>query len=132
MPFLISIGNPVPSIGSESPLDVDVAEVNIQGESNSYSVSYHDWDPFVAGSNLQGLFKGEWSDLFTGDPFYRPLNKGHHMVIHKALERCKNQPSRRLLFGESNYEFFLELLTWFEFWVGWSLENCDNPIIKVC
>jgi hypothetical protein len=98
------------------------------GLSNSRSPSYTDWDGFIKKTHTTSIL-GKFTEKH---PSCVPLTREDVDAVFNALQLYKN--TTKLPPGwsadEKTYDYDLARLIWFEFWVRWAVENCQNPAIE--
>ena len=99
---------------------------------NSRWPSYSVWSDFMMATGLYDLFFTERGHLIGGHPGVRLITKPMVDRVGKALSNWRaNHPEASAQLGDevSEADAWLCRLIWLDYWLRWSLENCDTPVI---
>ncbi len=121
---------------------------DVNNNRNERWPSYSVWDDFCKKTGLYKFFYGkykrvgdkeiEFDGIFTesGHPGCIGITNEHLEIVSDALLRYRKTSSLLPGFetheynGEANYDYHLARLIWLEWWMRWSIKNCETPAIE--
>src|SRR5579859_7750711 len=117
-----------------------VAEIRrddgMTGNSNGRHPAYSAWSEFCSTTGLYGLFFDDYDGLMHEHPGHAQLTREHWVIIHTALDIWRSShpdatPGFEKFSWEREepdvgYDAILARRVWLEWWVRWSLENCEH------
>lgn len=91
--------------------------------------SYSSWSDFLRNAGLYDIFFYDSGHLIGGHPGIRLVTSDLKTRIDLALKQYQElHPD-----AEANFDTptggTLCRLTWLQYWISWSLENCETPVI---
>lgn len=98
---------------------------------NSRLTSYITWSNFMQDTGLYDAFFTERGYLIGGHPGVRLVTKDLVDCVSVALTSYKNQNAGlepRLDEGKEAQGWLCRLI-WLDYWLKWSLDNCQTPVI---
>lgn len=98
---------------------------------NSRWPSYSAWAEFMRDSDMYDFFFTEGGHLIGGHPGVRLVTPELAEYVGLALAAFKiRNPSVQPIFSESEPKGgTLCRLIWLDYWLRWSLANCETPVI---
>lgn len=106
------------------------------GNSNGRHPAYSAWGEFCRDTGLYGLFFDDFDGLMREHPGHAQLTREHWVIIHTALDTWRSShpdatPGFEKFSWEREepdvgYDAILARRVWLEWWVRWSLENCEH------
>lgn len=150
MGYTITIGNAIPKFSKDynelwarwcvesASLDNAPTFVNdeMTGNSNERSPSYSGWSDFCDAVGLGDLFFDDHNGLFANHPGCKILTQEHLDTVQAALIKYQASTDKKPGFYGWNgvdtgeYDAHLARIIWLEWWMRWSLANCETPAIE--
>lgn len=143
MGYSFTIGEAVidmsPDDGLESSCRVDARSEHHNtapafGEPTDYTnerwPSYTAWFDFCEATGLMDVFYYD-RNIRGGHPGAFPVTKEMQVMVDTAMIRVKKlHPNAKATYDNDDpIEGNLCRLTWLKYWVDWSLENCERPVV---
>jgi len=109
---------------------------------NSRWPSYSAWSEFAKEVNLYDMFYCKEKGLMRDSYIAVPLNQSHKEKVDFAFKKFSKRFElmntdiflEHSMYTkkdiETTFQYYLDRLKWLKYWVDWSLENCENPIMK--
>jgi hypothetical protein len=113
----------------------------VTGNGNSRHPSYTVWGEFTRSAGLEELFFDKKTGLMREHPGAQVLTFEHRDIIRQALADWKiNHPDSKPGFEGHEFDSLrtvldftpdhtLARLIWLDYWVNWTVENCEFPVI---
>lgn len=109
--------------------------------SNCRSPAYSVWDDFLTQTGLKSLFMDNDHGLMREHPGCFMFGLSHLHTVQNALQQWKKKRSQPLepgfepMFPKEGEVIepcdpILARLIWLEWWMRWTLENCETPAIQ--
>lgn len=95
------------------------------GQENSRSPGYGQWDNFCQTAGIWDLFFDKKTGLMRQQPGSQVLRQHHHEQVQIALAKwLRDHPG-----ADRGEDGILDRLVWLDWWMDWTLENCRVPTI---
>jgi hypothetical protein len=117
--------NPVDENGKPKLFEGDAS-----GKTNGRHPSYTSMSNWARAVGLEKLFHEKREGLLEPHPGTKRLTPEIHAEVLAAKERWeRDHPNARPGWSEGD-DAVLAKLIWYEWWIGWALENCERPAIR--
>ena len=92
--------------------------------------SYTGWFEFCKATGLMDVFYCD-KRINGGHPGVFPVTREMQVMVDTAMTRLRGlYPNASATYDNDDLiEGNLCRLTWLKYWVDWSLENCDQPVV---
>lgn len=93
--------------------------------------SYSAWSNFLKAVDLYGVFYYGSGHLIGGHPGIRLVTQELVSAVSSALTGYRERnPGVEAAFNEGDERCgYLCRLIWLDYWLRWSIENCETPVI---
>lgn len=92
--------------------------------------SYSAWSDFLKGVGLYDIFYYNSGHLIGGHPGVRLVTEELTAAVSNALiSFSEKNPGVKTEFGEDVRSGWMCRLVWLDYWLRWSLKNCETPVI---
>lgn len=108
-------------------------------KSNNRHPGYSQWHDFTVEAGIEELFYHPEFGLLRPHPGTRLLTTGHRDIIKLARRNWEadhpnavpgfwedDEPTE----AEKDYDANLARLIWLDYWISWTVENCEFPCIE--
>ncbi|WP_277967074.1 hypothetical protein [Pantoea trifolii] len=145
MGYSFTIGNLEVEKEPENGLDSDCISFSAKGvklagspafgeptdETNQRWPSYSSWSNFLDSVGLYEVFFNENGHLIGGHPGVRLVTKEMvDVVSNKRSELEEANPALKADFNTGRViDGYYCRLIWLDYWLKWSFENCETPVI---